>query len=46
MRERIKDRTRLLHMLEGIDNIMEFKEGVALKHLPTINCLSSVSSTM
>ncbi|MBQ3582395.1 MAG: hypothetical protein II976_05545 [Alistipes sp.] len=28
MRERIKDRTRLLHMLEGIDNIMEFKEGV------------------
>ena len=28
MRERIKDRPRLLHMLEGIDNIMEFKEGV------------------
>ena len=28
MRERIKDRTRLLHMMEGIDNIMEFKEGV------------------
>lgn len=28
MREAIKDRTRLLHILEGIDNIMEFKEGV------------------
>ena len=31
MRERIKDCTRLLHMLEGIDNIMEFKEGVGFE---------------
>lgn len=46
MRERIKDRTRLLHMLEGIDNIMEFKEGVDFETFATINCLSSVSSTM
>lgn len=29
MREPIKDRSRLLHMLEAIDNIMEFKEGVS-----------------
>lgn len=28
MREKIKDKTRLLHMIEGIDNIMEFKKGV------------------
>ena len=29
MREPIKDRSRLLHMLEAIDNIMEFKQGVS-----------------
>lgn len=29
MREPIKDRSRLLHMLEAIGNIMEFKEGVS-----------------
>ena len=28
MREPIKDRTRLLHILEGINNILEFKEGI------------------
>jgi len=28
MREKIKDRTRLLHIIEAIDNILEFKEGV------------------
>ena len=28
MREAVKDRTRLLHILEGIDNIMEFKKGI------------------
>ena len=28
MRELIKDRTRLLHILEGINNILEFKEGI------------------
>lgn len=28
MREKIKDKTRLLHIIEGIDNIMEFKKDV------------------
>lgn len=46
MRERIKDRTRLLHMLEGIDNIMEFKEGVDFETFANNKLLSSVSSTM
>lgn len=32
MREPIKDRSRLLHMLEAIDNIMEFKEGVSYEN--------------
>lgn len=31
MREKIKDRTRLLHIIEAIDNILEFKEGVDYK---------------
>ncbi len=29
MREAVKDRTRLMHILEAISNIMEFKEGVS-----------------
>lgn len=36
MRERIKDRTRLLHLLEGIDNIMEFKQGVDYESFGTL----------
>ena len=28
MRESIKDKSRLLHMLEAIENIMEFKQGI------------------
>ena len=33
MREPIKDRTRLLHILEGINNILEFKEGIDYDNL-------------
>lgn len=31
MREKPKDNTRLLHMLEAIDNIFEFADGVSFE---------------
>lgn len=31
MREKPKDKTRLLHMLEAIDNIFEFTEGITFE---------------
>ena len=34
MREAVKDRTRLMHILEAISNIMEFKEGVSYEDFP------------
>ena len=34
MREAVKDRTRLMHILEAISNIMEFKEGVSYDNTP------------
>ncbi len=31
MREELKDKTRLLHMLEAIDNVFEFVDGVSFE---------------
>lgn len=31
MREKPKDKTRLLHMLEAIDNLFEFTKGISFK---------------